>query len=119
MYYVCMLQATSEPERFYLGSTIDLRQRLRSHNNGDNKATKSHTWRLVYYEAYLSLKAAREREHRLKHDGRAKRYLMQRIKASLEDSIGTCPAPKFHPTEWRSGCLRVEPGVAASKSRAI
>jgi putative endonuclease len=83
MYYVYVLQSTRNSERFYLGSTTDLRERLKSHNRGENKATRGSQWQLVYYEAYLTLASARDREHRLKHDGRAKRYLMQRIKASL------------------------------------
>ena len=84
MYYVYVLQSKANSDQFYLGSTKDLRKRLESHNLGENKATKGHQWKLVYYEAYLMLKSARDREHKLKHDGRAKRFLMQRIKESLE-----------------------------------
>ena len=83
MYYVYVLQSEIDNGRFYLGSTKDLRQRLKSHNLGENKATQGDQWNLVYYEAYVELKSARDREHKLKHDGRAKRYLMQRIKESL------------------------------------
>ena len=83
MYYVYVLQSEIDNGRFYLGSTKDLRQRLKSHNLGENKATQGDRWKLVYYEAYVELKSARDREHKLKHDGRAKCYLMQRIKESL------------------------------------
>ena len=83
MYYVYVLQSELERGRFYLGHTKDLRQRLESHNTGKNKSTKSHSWRVVYYEAYLTRVAARQREHKLKQDGRVKQALMQRIKASL------------------------------------
>ena len=84
MYYVYVLQSERDKKRFYLGSTKNLKKRLESHNQGENKATKGEQWRLVYYEAYVSLVAARQREHKLKHDGRSKRFLMQRIKESLE-----------------------------------
>ena len=83
MYYVYVLRSENEENRFYLGSTKDLKQRLKSHNQGENKSTKGTQWQLVYYEAYLTLNAARQREHKLKQDGRSKRFLMQRIKESL------------------------------------
>ena len=106
MFYVYVLQSKSDENGFYLGSTIDLKRRLKSHNQGENKATKGNQWKLVYYEAYITLAAARQREHKLKQDGRSKRYLMQRIKESLKIQVnksqnkekvkeGTCPAPKF------------------------
>ena len=84
MYYVYVLQSENDSGRFYLGSTKDLRRRLESHNQGENKATKGSQWKLVYYEAYIKLISARDREHKLKHDGRARRFLMQRIKESLK-----------------------------------
>ena len=84
MNYVYVLQSEEDRERFYLGSTRDLKRRLESHNAGENKATKGSQWQLVYYEAYVSLNAAFQREHQLKHHGKAKQALMQRIKLSLE-----------------------------------
>ena len=84
MYYVYVLQSEAEDDRFYLGSTTDLKRRMQEHNQGKNKSTRGHQWKLVYYEAYLSEAASREREHKLKQDGRTKRFLMQRIKTSLK-----------------------------------
>ena len=84
MFYVYVLQNIGDAKDFYLGSTSDLRKRLASHNRSENVATRSRQWKLVYYEAYISLSAARKREHHLKHDGRAKRFLMARIRESLE-----------------------------------
>ncbi len=84
MYYVYVLQSKAEEERFYLGSTTDLKRRIEEHNQGKNKSTKTQQWTLVYYEAYTTESAAREREHKLKQDGRSKRFLMQRIKKSLK-----------------------------------
>ena len=36
MNYVYVLQSNSDEDRFYLGSTKDLKQRLKSHNQGEN-----------------------------------------------------------------------------------
>ena len=84
MYYVYVIQSATDEEKFYLGSTSDLRRRLNEHNQGENKSTKTQQWKRVYYEAYTTESAAREREHKLKHNGRTKRYLMQRIKESVK-----------------------------------
>ena len=84
MYYVYVIQALSNPAIFYTGCTHDLRQRFASHNAGKNKSTRMYQWKLVYYEAYLTLSAARKREYRLKHNGKAKFQLLKRIKESLK-----------------------------------
>ena len=84
MYYVYVLQSTTDGERFYLGCSSDLKQRLRSHNQEENKATRGSRWKLVYYEAYTTLSAARKREYRLKHNGKARAALMRRIEESVE-----------------------------------
>ena len=84
MYYVYLLQSTRDRERFYLGCTGDLKDRVRSHNRGENAATRGHLWKLVYYEAYTTLAAARRREYRLKHNGKAKAALLRRIKEGVK-----------------------------------
>lgn len=94
MFMCCVLRNVGE--RFYLGSTIDLKQRLQSHNRGENKATKGHQWELVYYEAYLTLAAARQREHKLKQYGLASRvtalphpaYQRRRLRRTFRDLKG-------------------------------
>ena len=84
MHYVYVLQSINARERFYLGCTSDLKQRLQSHNRGESQATRGSQWRLLYYEAYTTLAAARKREFRLKHNGKAKAALMRRIREGLE-----------------------------------
>ncbi len=84
MHYFYVLQSLEEQGKFYYGCTSDLRERLKSHNAGNNKATKSNQWRVVYYEAFLTLSGARQREYRIKHHGSAKRNLMNRIEPTLE-----------------------------------
>ena len=83
MFYVYCIQSIDDEERFYIGSTNDLRRRLKEHNDQENRSTKNHQWRVVYYEAYLSDKSARQREQKLKHHGNTKQKLMKRIKSSL------------------------------------
>ena len=85
MHYVYVLQSHADSGKFYLGSTSNLKQRLNSHNRGLNKATRGAQWKLVYYEAYITLSAARIREYRLKHNGKAKAALMRRIKGMSEE----------------------------------
>jgi putative endonuclease len=84
MHVVYVLRSDGIPPRWYIGSTQDLEARLAHHNAGGNPATRGRTWRVVYYEAYLTKAAALLRERRLKQDGRSRRYLMERIGSSLE-----------------------------------
>ena len=86
MNYVYVIQNLKDLDDFYLGSTPDLKRRLREHNSGESRYTKKGQWRIVYYEAYMSLKAARKRERSLKK-GKARMLLMKRIKESL-DGVG-------------------------------
>ncbi len=84
MHYVYVLQAIDDKNEFYVGCTSDLKERVKSHNSGHNRSTKSHQWKVVYYEAWMTLSAARTREYRLKHCGKTKYQLIKRIKDSLE-----------------------------------
>jgi putative endonuclease len=50
-------------EWIYIGSSGDLKQRFKSHNNKENLSTKSYApFKLIFYEAYLSKKDALRRE---------------------------------------------------------
>ena len=40
MYYVYVLQSKSDDNKFYLGSSKDLKQRLKSHNKAKTKQPK-------------------------------------------------------------------------------
>jgi len=84
MYYVYVLQNMADEDDFYTGYTSDLKRRLQQHNSGDNISTKGKKWCIAYYEAYQSESVARDRERKLKHDGRVKRFLMQRIKSQFK-----------------------------------
>lgn len=68
----------------YIGSTNDLRERLKDHNAGKVFSTKlRRPLELIYYEAYKSEKDARKREHNLKLRSRAFAQLKKRIINSL------------------------------------
>lgn len=82
MFYVYFI--INEKDKIYYGSTNDLRRRFKEHNNNKSYSTKGHKWKLVYYEAYLGEKDAREREKQLKYHGQAFAQLKRRIKNSLE-----------------------------------
>jgi putative endonuclease len=83
MYYVYVLVSEKDKE-LYIGSTPDLKRRVSEHNSGKSFATAPRRpFKLVYYEAYLTEKDARAREHALKLRGQAKRHLMSRLVTSL------------------------------------
>ena len=83
MNYVYVLKSTKDNE-LYIGSTTDLRRRLREHNEGKAFSTKlRRPFELVYYEAYRGLEDARDREKALKLRGNSRKHLINRISRSL------------------------------------
>lgn len=83
MFYVYVLKS-SQDEELYIGSTKDLKRRLKEHQSGESFSTKlRRPFELVYYEAYKDEKDAREREQALKLRGNARRFLKERIKRSI------------------------------------
>lgn len=84
MHYVYVLQRAEGGDEFYIGATSDLRRRMDEHNRPHRGFTGRRRWRLIYYEAYTTAQAAFDRERRLKHDGRVRRFLMERLRRHLE-----------------------------------
>jgi putative endonuclease len=83
MYYIYLLKSIQN-NQVYIGFTGDLKQRFKDHNSGFVKSTKPfRPWKLIYYEAYLNEKDARERERQLKYFGKAYGQLKNRIKNCL------------------------------------
>ena len=83
MFFMYILKSLKDGN-FYIGSTSDLKKRLKRHNSGLVKSTKLRKpLKLIYYEAYTSEEDARHREHNLKLRARALRQLLNRIKKSL------------------------------------
>ncbi len=67
MHYVYILQSRKEPERFYVGSTSDLRLRLLDHNKGKQRYTAPFKpWTLVWYSAFQAKSKAAAFEKYLK-----------------------------------------------------
>jgi len=79
MWYVYLL-LSKKINKWYIGSTKDLRKRILTHNAGKNKSTKyGIPWKLIYYEVGLNKDDARAREKYLK-SGVGRRFLKNRLK---------------------------------------
>jgi putative endonuclease len=78
MYYTYIL-LSSKSHKFYFGSTKNLRERLRLHNEGLVKSTKPHMpWELVWCGAFMTEKEARDFELYLKN-GSGKSFAYKRL----------------------------------------
>ena len=77
MYYVYLVKNLKSGQT-YIGSTNDLKRRLREHHKKKPG--------LIYYEAYKDERDAREREGKLKQRGQTVRRLKERLKYSLRNS---------------------------------
>jgi putative endonuclease len=65
-HYVYTLRS-EKTGRLYVGATRDVTRRLKEHNAGRSRSTKSgRPWVLAYAESYPDLSAARKREWELK-----------------------------------------------------
>jgi len=79
MFYNYVLQSLKN-KSLYTGYTIDLRKRLKEHNQGLSQATKPYRpWKLIYYEACLNENDAKRREHYLK-TSQGQRLLKRRLR---------------------------------------
>ena len=66
MFYLYILYSKSK-ERYYVGQTNDLFNRLDRHNKGYVKSTKPYApWDLVYNEEFTSRSEAMKRENQIK-----------------------------------------------------
>jgi len=66
MYSVYIIQS-EVTGRYYIGFTSNIDDRLKHHNSGANRSTKSGSpWRLVYKEVFDSKKEAWLREKKIK-----------------------------------------------------
>jgi putative endonuclease len=83
MNYVYVLKSTKD-SKLYVGSTTDLKRRLREHNTGKAPSTSfRRPFELIYYEAYRNIEDARNRERSLKLRGNSRKHLINRIHRSL------------------------------------
>ncbi|MEK7664116.1 MAG: GIY-YIG nuclease family protein [Patescibacteria group bacterium] len=83
MYWIYILK-NKKNDKLYIGSTPNLKKRIKEHNDAKSKSTKADLpWIIVYTEGYLSKQDALKREHNLKYFGKAYAKLKDRIKDSL------------------------------------
>ena len=67
MHYTYILQSRQNPDRFYMGSTSDLKRRLNEHNSGKSIHTnKFLPWKIKNYIAFEDRNKAAEFEKFLK-----------------------------------------------------
>jgi putative endonuclease len=79
MFYVYVIQSDSD-SGLYIGMSGNLRRRFMEHQRGESTSTKSRRpWKLIYYEAYLEMQDAVQRETFLKSGG-GRRFLDKQLK---------------------------------------
>lgn len=87
MYYTYVLLSKKD-NKFYTGSTGNLKKRFEEHNKGLVSSTRYRIpLTLIYYEACVSKEDAQQKEKYLK-TGRGKHYLQNRLKNNLR-LVGT------------------------------
>jgi len=79
MFYVYLIKSRSKDWN-YIGTTANLVERFKKHNNWLVRSTKFYApFNLVYYEAYKTLELARKREYELKNNSQQKEILFKRL----------------------------------------
>lgn len=73
MHYVYLIKSIPFPEKFYVGYTTNLKQRLETHNSGGSIHTAQYRpWKLEMYLVFCNAEKAKQFEHYLKsQSGRA------------------------------------------------
>lgn len=83
MHYVYILYSKKLKKR-YIGSTEDLKQRLKDHEKGTSVYTKKgRPWRLIYCEIFINKFDAQEEERFLK-SGQGRQRLKFLLKQTME-----------------------------------
>ena len=86
MYTVYVLHSQKD-KNLYIGFTTNLKNRLKDHNAGRNKSTKSRRpFSLIFYEVHLSKLDAQRRERYFK-TAKGKITIKQVIRNSLKEVI--------------------------------
>lgn len=73
MHYVYLIKSMKNQDRVYVGNTINLKQRLATHNSGGSIHTKPYRpWKLVMFLGFSDkLKATAFEKYLKSHAGRA------------------------------------------------
>ncbi|PJE63274.1 endonuclease [Candidatus Roizmanbacteria bacterium CG10_big_fil_rev_8_21_14_0_10_39_6] len=65
---------------FYIGSTSNINERLKQHNQGKSRYTRGHRpYELIYSESFPSRVGAETREKAIKKYGNTKNFLKSRV----------------------------------------
>ena len=80
-FYVYIIQTVkSKIFKTYVGYTIDLKRRLKNHNqNKGAKSTKGHKWKLIYKKKFISKSDAMSYEYKLKKDRKFRKKILNEI----------------------------------------
>ncbi|MFH1781119.1 MAG: GIY-YIG nuclease family protein [Patescibacteria group bacterium] len=79
MYYVYLLRG--ENDKLYVGYTGNLKRRISEHNRHCVYSSRRLlNPKLFYYEAYLEMESAKERERKIKQYGSSYHGLLKRLK---------------------------------------
>jgi len=78
MYYFVYLLVSNNKKKIisYVGSTNNLINRIKLHNNGKGaKFTKGRYWKLIYYEILLNRSDALKKEYYLKNNRKLRNFI--------------------------------------------
>ena len=90
-YYTYILESIKNGG-YYVGSTSNLKSRLKKHNKGDVKSTRfNRPWKIIYAEIYSSRKEAEKREKQIK-TWKSRDFIQNLI----EKNTGSRSSPGFH-----------------------
>ena len=78
-----MLRNTnSEYKKTYVGYTVNLKERLKKHNNNKGaKSTKGYNWEIIYKKKFFSKSKAMSFEYKLKKDRSMRLIIIQKANA--------------------------------------
>ena len=80
-YYTYILQS-ERTNKYYIGSTENIEERIKRHNEGRSKYTKSGIpWKLVYYEEFSDRSSAIKREKYIKNR-KSKIFIAELVRTS-------------------------------------
>jgi putative endonuclease len=83
MKYFLYILRSQKDQKLYIGITDNLERRLKEHNSGRSKSTKSRVpFSLVYNESFLSRSDAAKREWYFKNTSEGNKMMRELIRAS-------------------------------------
>ncbi len=85
MFYVYRIRSRSRPEKSFIGTSRDVKRRVKMHNAGRVEATcEDGPWKLVFYAAFSRKQRAHEFEDFLKSP-EGKKFGRKRLWQTVED----------------------------------